>query len=118
VEGESKRGKKKKKGVFSIFEDKASEDKASEVVTEEADICTCNTCGSMTCVTCDRPWHEGETCADYQARTKDRMNEEEKALREIQKVTKACPNCKKRIQKNGGCPYMHCSQCRVAFCVS
>ncbi|KAK3717601.1 hypothetical protein LTR37_005667 [Vermiconidia calcicola] len=86
------------------------------VPTAEPDICTCNECGAKACVTCDRPWHDGETCSQYQLRIKDRMEEEDKALREIRKVTKKCPKCQKPIQKNGGCPSMHCSQCSTNFC--
>lgn len=81
-----------------------------------SDICTCNTCGSRACVPCDRPWHEGETCAQYQARIKDRLEEEDASLKAVQKRTKPCPRCARPIEKNGGCSYMRCSQCQVNFC--
>ena len=83
---------------------------------EEPDIFICHECGAKACVICDRPWHDGESCADYQARVKDRLDEEDKSIKEMQKVTKHCPGCFKKIQKNGGCPSMHCSQCSVNFC--
>ncbi|KAF2770641.1 hypothetical protein EJ03DRAFT_60276 [Teratosphaeria nubilosa] len=67
------------------------------------------------CVPCNRPWHEGETCEEYQARTKGN-SEEDMSLRKIQRVTKRCPGCRKNIQKSGGCSNMHCSQCRTQFC--
>lgn len=47
------------------------------------DILTCNECGAKACVTCDRPWHEGETCSDYQERVKDRLEEEVRGLKGI-----------------------------------
>lgn len=46
----------------------------------ESDICECTECGAKACVPCDRPWHEGEDCAAYQARIKDRLEEENKTL--------------------------------------
>jgi len=30
--------------------------------------------------------------------------------------TKACPNCKVRTEKNGGCMFMKCSQCGTQWC--
>jgi len=71
-------------------------------------LCECHSCGAKACVVCDRPWHEGETCEDYQARIKDRVDEEDQSLSVIQKVAKACPSCKKLIEKDGGCSYMIC----------
>ena len=85
-------------------------------VPAEPDICICHECGAKACVTCDRPFHEGESCEQYQLRTKDRMDEEVKALKKIQQSTKSCPSCGKRIEKNGGCPSMICTQCNVNFC--
>ncbi|KAK5170313.1 uncharacterized protein LTR77_004900 [Saxophila tyrrhenica] len=103
----TKKGKSKEAPVI-VYEDNPA--------PIQADICTCHACGSQACVSCDRPWHEGETCDGYQIRIKDRMEEEDKALREIQSATKPCPGCAKRIQKNGGCPNMNCSQCDTNFC--
>ncbi|TKA24319.1 hypothetical protein B0A50_06789, partial [Salinomyces thailandicus] len=73
---------------------------------EVVDICECQNCGAKACVPCDRPYHEGETCAQYQLRVKDRLEEEDRALKEIHKTTKRCPHCNVSVQKNGGCPYM------------
>ena len=72
----------------------------------EPDICVCHECGAKACVPCDRPFHEGETCEQYKARTKGHMDEEDAALKRIQQTTKSCPNCAKRIEKNGGCKYI------------
>jgi hypothetical protein len=74
----------------------------------DRNICTCHECGARACVVCDRPEHVGETCRAYQLRIKDRIEEEDKAMRAIERATKACPNCHVRIQKNGGCPHMYC----------
>jgi len=104
----AKRGKKKNPIV--VYED------AQNPSPTEADIFSCNTCGARACIPCDRPYHVGETCAEFQIRTKGRLEEEDKTVREIEKATKACPGCTKRIQKNGGCPNMRCAQCNSHFC--
>jgi ariadne-1 len=80
------------------------------------DNCTCDECGSIACVPCDRPWHEGESCAEFQVRVKNRMDEEDQSLALIRKAMKKCPECSRSIEKNGGCPSMHCSQCGASFC--
>ncbi|KAK5767568.1 hypothetical protein LTS12_002410 [Elasticomyces elasticus] len=70
------------------------------------DIFTCKGCGAKACVPCDRPYHEGETCAEYQERRKFQTETEDKASEKfIKKQCKQCPNaeCKKPIEKNGGC---------------
>ncbi len=91
----------KKRGVFFFS-------KAKSPSVTEPETCECQECGTKACIACDRPFHEGESCAAYQARIKDRVEEEDRALEAIRKVTKPCPGCKRSIQKNGGCPAMLC----------
>jgi hypothetical protein len=105
----SKRSKKRNPPI-DVYQDPLT---ASSPVS---DICTCVKCGAKACVSCDRPWHEGETCEQYQLRIKDHVEEEDKALKRIRDSTRPCPQCGKRIEKNGGCPSMHCTQCGIAFC--
>lgn len=81
-------------------------------------LCVCRECGAKACVTCERPWHEGETCEEFQLRTKGRIDEEDKTLAVIRKTTKSCPSCKKPIEKNGGCPAMYCKCARYQYGVS
>lgn len=77
-----------------------SQKDAEDTSTEnQPDICTCEACGARACVTCDRPYHDGEDCQTYQRRTKDRMDEEEKSLKEVRRISKNCPGCSKHIQK-------------------
>ncbi|KAK3676911.1 hypothetical protein LTR78_003115 [Recurvomyces mirabilis] len=80
------------------------------------DIFECKECGAKACVTCDRPWHEGESCEAYQARVKDRIDEEDLSLQKIKRLTKPCPGCKKAIEKDGGCSAMFCTRCSIGFC--
>lgn len=80
------------------------------------DVFTCNDCGAKACVPCDRPWHENEICEEYQVRIKDRIAEEDATLATMEKHTKKCPSCQKRIEKNGGCAHMFCTRCQAQFC--
>ena len=93
-----------KKASTKVKTDKTSKKKASP-----NDICTCTECGAEACVSCDRPYHSGETCAQYQKRKKRQTEDEENATRAaIEKDCKQCPNCKKNIEKNGGCDHISC----------
>ena len=69
-----------------------------------ANICVCNECGAKACVDCDRPFHEGETCEDYQERieNQDAEKEDVASLKTIQTACKQCPSCTKNIMRNGG----------------
>ncbi|KAK3681506.1 hypothetical protein LTR37_020885 [Vermiconidia calcicola] len=53
-----------------------------------SNIFTCNTCSARACVPCDRPFHEGETCAQYRHRMK---TADEKAS--LEKIEEACTQC-------------------------
>lgn len=94
----------------------ATESESVSLPAFEPDIFICADCGHQACVPCDRPWHEHETCEEYQARIKDKIKEEDASLAAIHKITKKCPQCSKSIEKNGGCPHMTCTQCYSDFC--
>lgn len=88
-------------------------DKEAEEAREVADaaaavLCTCKECGARACVACDKPFHDGETCATYQGRI---AKEERATATFIEKKCKKCPNesCQRNIEKIGGCDHMHCS---------
>lgn len=98
--------------------DTATAKAAIEPLTDSIDVMTCNTCSARACVSCDRPMHDGETCTAYQARIKDRLHEEDQALKAVRKFSRPCPGCARNIQKNGGCQNMNCSQCHTNFCKS
>lgn len=86
---------KKKRGVK----------KTEEEEDDGVDICVCGECGAKACVPCDKPYHEGRTCEQYQ---KQAQKEEQATLKTIKKQCKACPGCQKNIEKNGGCDSVYC----------
>lgn len=66
----------------------------------------CNACHHKQCIACHVPWHEGETCDEYQSRHDEVIVKTETLLHQTSKV---CPGgCGARIERNGGCPHMTC----------
>lgn len=66
----------------------------------------CNACRYKQCIACQMPWHDGETCDQYQAR-QDEVTVETEIL--LHQTSKFCPGgCGARIERTGGCPHMTC----------
>eukprot|EP00884_Botryococcus_braunii_P009051 jgi/Botrbrau1/18147/Bobra.53_1s0018.1 len=77
-------------------------------------------CGYRFCFTCLGTPHEPASCLEAEEWGKVmRAVRQEAANRDqmwMQRNTKSCPGCGSRIQKNGGCNHMACTQCRRHFC--
>jgi IBR domain, a half RING-finger domain len=75
---------------------------------EGGTIFTCTSCKYKSCTTCEREFHEGETCEQYTERmaAQDGLNKASEAT--IAAMAKECPKCKSKIEKNGGCDHMTC----------
>ncbi|EAX92762.1 IBR domain containing protein [Trichomonas vaginalis G3] len=71
-------------------------------------------CGYYTCFECGKEGHSPLPCkyVDEWLSKKDRLAEN----LIIKRSTKPCPVCGVRIEKNGGCIHMHCSNCDSDFC--
>ena len=67
----------------------------------------CEECGTNACFSCQKTWHEGACASEGSVGLFAFF-----FLRDVRK----CPNCKTRIQKNGGCPHMNCFRCHHDFC--
>src|SRR5579871_371355 len=79
-------------------------------------IFVCVACGFMHCIRHDIPWHEGETCQEYEHRKSERkIRDEEQTRRTIERTTKKCPGngCSWNIEKNRGCDHMTCESLRL-----
>jgi hypothetical protein len=68
---------------------------------------TCDVCAYKYCAYCLEPWHRS-ICKNFLDEKLDRWAYWSNA--------KHCPTCGLRIEKNGGCPHMTCSQCGTGFC--
>lgn len=72
-------------------------------------IFTCQNCGHRSCALCDVPWHEGQSCASHRRHRKN----EQQSNDTVFNTTKACPQCRSRIEKNDGCDHMTCEYALV-----
>jgi len=92
----------------------------------EGNIFRCGACGFRVCTIHDMTFHEGETCTQYDERLvreereriekqeqedkdrKRRQEEEIASVAAVDKFARACPGCKRPIQKTSGCDHMTC----------
>ena len=72
-------------------------------------------CGFSFCFGCNAESHEPVSCKVLDKWEKKNTSESENVTW-IMANTKACPSCKKPIEKNQGCNYILCSQCKYEFC--
>jgi hypothetical protein len=81
---------------------------------EGGTIFTCNSCKYKSCTTCEREFHDGETCEQYTERmaAQDDLNKASEAT--INAMAKECPKCRSKIEKNGGCDHMTCKSFKKA----
>ncbi len=71
---------------------------------------TCNMCGYKMCYVHERPWHEGQTCGQYEG-CQRRQAEDAASAATIARSSKPCPGdkCSARIEKSEGCDHMTCN---------
>ena len=83
------------------------------------DAVRCDSCGHSYCLFCDKGDHAPVSCtmvANWVKRggvlavMPGENKEEEEAKQLMAKLTKPCPKCGVRIEKNGGCPHMTCKR--------
>ena len=75
---------------------------------------TCS-CGQEFCFECSRANHYTVPCMLIEAWQANDFKEDVKFSFVIV-MTKKCPNCKTDIEKDGGCPHIHCPRCKSDFC--
>jgi hypothetical protein len=72
----------------------------------------CSACGVLACLHHNIAWHHGETCPEYDRRVAaTQARAEYKSEKEIKRVAKRCPGCRRFINKNRGCNHMTCKLC-------
>ncbi|OAA65433.1 ring finger protein [Niveomyces insectorum RCEF 264] len=82
---------------------------AASSIEESCPKFRCHACRAAYCINHNVPWHSGETCAQYDVRTKQRRREEQrKSDQWVQKHAKECPQCHKMVHKYEGCNHITC----------
>jgi hypothetical protein len=64
----------------------------------------CVACQAASCFQHDTPWHEGESCDEYNVSSF--AQDFASSLTLISAETKACPRCSTRIYKEDGCEHV------------
>lgn len=80
------------------------------IAEKDGPIFTCcdTTCRFKTCVNHNMPWHEGETCVEYDYRTVGKFKDDAASEERIKELCKRCAKCDSPIEKNNGCDHMTC----------
>lgn len=77
---------------------------------DDGNILSCIMCKTRYCIVCEVPFHEEQTCDDYQADAKRRSEDEQKSLETVKQVSRPCPGpgCGVNIDKWTGCDHVTC----------
>ncbi|KAG6365718.1 hypothetical protein INS49_007329 [Diaporthe citri] len=78
----------------------------------------CNHCKFATCAKHRRPWHDGQTCEEFDLDDAqiERLEEEEATAKLLSREAMSiCPKCGQGVTKSDGCDHMRC-QCGQEWC--
>ena len=70
----------------------------------------CNACQFRTCVFHGLPWHEGQTCEEFDCDDSqiERLEADEATAKLLIASSQICPSCKQGVTKQDGCDHMQC----------
>ena len=76
----------------------------------------CNFCQFKICTVHGRPWHDGQTCAEFDVDPSqiERLEEEEATAKLLALTSRICPNCHQGVSKEFGCDHMACKPLYLA----
>ncbi|KAI0967113.1 hypothetical protein F4678DRAFT_259886 [Xylaria arbuscula] len=81
---------------------------AGQIFSSRCEKAKCHACKHSACIRHDIPWHSGETCNEYDRRTRKQRQSYKLSEKHIKETTKPCPGCKKNVNKDSGCDHMTC----------
>ncbi|KAI0508518.1 hypothetical protein F5B22DRAFT_638725 [Xylaria bambusicola] len=81
---------------------------AGEIFPSTCQKAKCHVCQNVTCARHNIPWHRGETCDQYDKRTRAQQKSARLSEKHIKKIARPCPGCKKNINKYAGCDHVTC----------
>ncbi|KAI2463251.1 hypothetical protein F4781DRAFT_426507 [Annulohypoxylon bovei var. microspora] len=68
----------------------------------------CHECKHSLCVRHNVPWHKGETCEEYERRTRKQRKNDKASEKHVKEITKPCPGCNRNVHKYTGCDHVTC----------
>ncbi|KAI1342463.1 hypothetical protein F5Y15DRAFT_305025 [Xylariaceae sp. FL0016] len=68
----------------------------------------CHACKHYSCAQHQIPWHHGETCEQYDRRTRKQRKNDRLSEKHVKEITKPCPGCDKNVNKYSGCDHITC----------
>lgn len=77
----------------------------------------CNHCRFKTCVKHKLPWHEGQSCDEFDIDDSqiERLEQEEATAKLLAKDSRICPKCQECVVRSEGCDHMQC-RCGKSWC--
>jgi len=77
----------------------------------------CHNCKFKTCVKHKLPWHDGQTCEEFDMDPMqiERLEEEEATAKMLAGMTRICPKCSQGVIKDIGCDHLRC-RCGEEWC--
>ncbi|KAH6711019.1 hypothetical protein BKA61DRAFT_677654 [Leptodontidium sp. MPI-SDFR-AT-0119] len=85
----------------------------------EQSVMTCGACGFRTCTAHMLPYHEGQTCEEYDVVRREQIDQEAASEKFLSEKTKVCPGpgCGIHTIKAGNaCDHITCKQCYFDYC--
>ncbi|KAH7129792.1 hypothetical protein B0J13DRAFT_678864 [Dactylonectria estremocensis] len=76
----------------------------------------CQDCAFEMCLHHSMPWHEGQTCEQFDSMRQHGDPNFQQTQDWIRQNTKPCPSCRENIEKGNACFHMTCSSCQFEFC--
>lgn len=67
----------------------------------------CQDCNARYCMSCNVPFHEGQTCEQYVS-SQRRAEEEDASIAAVARISRPCPDCGISIDKYTGCDHVTC----------
>ncbi|KAF7904447.1 hypothetical protein EAF00_001781 [Botryotinia globosa] len=77
----------------------------------------CDHCEFKTCVKHKLPWHQGQSCDEFDVDDSqiERLEQEEATAKLLAKDSRICPKCKECVVRSDGCDHMEC-RCGNSWC--
>ncbi|TGO47478.1 hypothetical protein BOTNAR_0523g00020 [Botryotinia narcissicola] len=77
----------------------------------------CDHCKFKTCVKHKLPWHQGQSCDEFDVDDSqiERLEQDEATAKLLAKDSRICPKCKECVVRSDGCDHMEC-RCGNSWC--